>query len=236
VFVVAETDDRVRSFLAGQLSADGAEVFVADDRRQARARCTARCPDVLLLGALDGPAAGMELLREIRSGDGLHGQPHPGVPVLVRGGLPRSRVGELEVDSARRPVTVHGEPVDMSAREFALLCALVAEPTRVLTKDELLGGVWGFRSPGRTRTLDSHACRLRSKLSAAGAGGMVVNVRASGTASSRWAIASGGRFARWEVGWPDLAFGAGGGGLGDVSRPLPPWWDRRRESLPATML
>lgn len=94
----------------------------------------------------------------------------------VRGGLPRSRVGELEVDSARRPVTVHGEPVDMSAREFALLCALVAEPTRVLTKDELLGGVWGFRSPGRTRTLDSHACRLRSKLSAAGAGGMVVNV------------------------------------------------------------
>lgn len=83
MFVVAETDDRVRSFLAGQLSADGAEVFVADDRRQARARCTARCPDVLLLGALDGPAAGMELLREIRSGDGLHGQPHPGVPVLV---------------------------------------------------------------------------------------------------------------------------------------------------------
>jgi len=220
VFVVAEGDDRVRSFLAGQLSADGAEVLVADDRRQALARCSARCPDVLLLGTLDGPAAAMELLREIRAGDGLHGQPHPGLPVLVvleddaelavlrafdagaddvtsravgyaivrarlrtqmgrervRGGAPVSRVGELQVDRARRRVTVRREPVDVSAKEFALLCALIVEPTRVFTKDELLRGVWGFRSPGRTRTLDSHACRLRAKLAAAGAGGMVVNV------------------------------------------------------------
>ncbi len=42
--------------------------------------------------------------------------------------------------------------------------ALVAEPTRVFTKEELLRDVWGFRSLGRTRTLDSHASRLRRKL------------------------------------------------------------------------
>jgi len=45
-----------------------------------------------------------------------------------------------------------------------LLRALAAEPHRVFTKDELLRDVWGFRSQGRTRTLDSHASRLRRKL------------------------------------------------------------------------
>ncbi len=49
-------------------------------------------------------------------------------------------------------------------------------PSRVFTKEELLREVWGFRSLGRTRTLDSHASRLRRKLSAGGAGGIVVNV------------------------------------------------------------
>jgi DNA-binding response OmpR family regulator len=45
----------------------------------------------------------------------------------------------------------------------------------VFTKEELLREVWGFRSQGRTRTLDSHASRLRRKLSAAG-GDFVRNV------------------------------------------------------------
>ena len=49
-----------------------------------------------------------------------------------------------------------------------VLRALMAEPTRVLTKEELLRDVWGFRSLGTTRTLDSHACRLRQKLSVHG--------------------------------------------------------------------
>jgi DNA-binding response OmpR family regulator len=46
----------------------------------------------------------------------------------------------------------------------------------VFTKEELLRGVWDFRSLGRTRTLDSHASRLRRKLRLAGAGACVVNV------------------------------------------------------------
>jgi DNA-binding response OmpR family regulator len=60
--------------------------------------------------------------------------------------------------------------------ELALLRALAAEPTRVFTKSELLRDVWGFRCPGRTRTLDSHACRLRTKLAAAGDRRWVENV------------------------------------------------------------
>ena len=58
---------------------------------------------------------------------------------------------------------VHGERC-RSRKEFALLRALAADPTRAFTREELLRGVWGFKAPGATRTLDSHASRLRSKI------------------------------------------------------------------------
>ncbi|HVL97044.1 MAG TPA: response regulator transcription factor [Solirubrobacteraceae bacterium] len=78
--------------------------------------------------------------------------------------LGRLRVGELEIDPVTRDVHLRGRRIELSQKEFALLRALAAEPTRVWTKDELLRDVWGFRSRGTTRTLDSHACRLRRKL------------------------------------------------------------------------
>ena len=78
--------------------------------------------------------------------------------------LGRVRVGEMEIDPASRSVLLRGRPVALSSKEFALLRALASEPTRVYTKEELLRDVWGFRSLGHTRTLDSHACRLRQKL------------------------------------------------------------------------
>jgi DNA-binding response OmpR family regulator len=87
----------------------------------------------------------------------------------------RLRVGELELDPVAREVRLRGERIDLSQKEFALLRALAADPTRVLTKEELLRDVWGFRSLGTTRTLDSHACRLRHKLGGHG-DRFVVNV------------------------------------------------------------
>jgi DNA-binding response OmpR family regulator len=76
----------------------------------------------------------------------------------------RLRVGTLELDPGSRQVWLRGEPVALSKKEYALLRALAGEPTRVFTREELLRGVWGFRSLGHTRTLDSHASRLRKKL------------------------------------------------------------------------
>jgi DNA-binding response OmpR family regulator len=84
-------------------------------------------------------------------------------------------VGTLEIDPAARCATVRGQRVDLAAKEFALLRTLASAPTRVFTKEELLRDVWGFRSLGSTRTLDSHACRLRQKLRAHG-DAFVVNV------------------------------------------------------------
>ena len=85
-------------------------------------------------------------------------------------------VGDVEIDLASRTVRVGGERIQLSAKEYELLVALAAEPERVLTKEELLRDVWGFRSLGRTRTLDSHASRLRKKLNANGEGAYVLNV------------------------------------------------------------
>jgi DNA-binding response OmpR family regulator len=80
----------------------------------------------------------------------------------------RIRVGSLELDPLSRQVWVKNERIALSKKEFALLRALAGEPTRVFTREELLRGVWNFRAMGHTRTLDSHAFRLRQKLNRSG--------------------------------------------------------------------
>ena len=88
----------------------------------------------------------------------------------------RLEAGEITVDRRTRHVTVRGRSVALSAKEYELLVALAREPTRVFTKEHLLRTVWGFLSPGRTRTLDSHASRLRRKLALASDVPYVLNV------------------------------------------------------------
>jgi DNA-binding response OmpR family regulator len=87
------------------------------------------------------------------------------------------RVGTLRVDLGSREVHVDGRPVALTGREFDLLRALVKEPTRVLTSEELLRDLWGYPTASRTKTLQSHAHRLRRKLNDAGADRtLIVNV------------------------------------------------------------
>lgn len=59
---------------------------------------------------------------------------------------------------------VDGELVNMTRKTFDLLLYLAAEPTRVFSRRELLRDVWGFRLEGQTRTLDTHAMKLRKAL------------------------------------------------------------------------
>jgi DNA-binding response OmpR family regulator len=80
----------------------------------------------------------------------------------------RLRVGALELDPASRSVRVGDRPIDLTQIEFSLLRVLAAAPTTVHTKAELLRSVWGYRSTSASRTLDSHACRLRTKLAITG--------------------------------------------------------------------
>jgi DNA-binding response OmpR family regulator len=84
--------------------------------------------------------------------------------------------GAIEVDTATRRVTVAGARVTLPGKEYELLVKLASDPHRVFTKEELLREVWGFRSLGRTRTLDSHASRLRRRLARDGQPPYVQNV------------------------------------------------------------
>jgi DNA-binding response OmpR family regulator len=88
----------------------------------------------------------------------------------------RIEAGGIVVDRRTRGVTVDGVAVALAGKEYELLLRLAAEPERVFSKEQLLRDVWGFRSLGRTRTLDSHASRLRRKLARPDAAPYVVNV------------------------------------------------------------
>ena len=129
---------------------------------------TRAAPEDLLrafdLGADDfiaAPVGYLELRARVRA---LLRRCRPAADQLVQ-------VGRVEIDLACRAVRAQGALVHLSRLEFELLAALAADPNRVFTKEELLRRVWGFRAIGRTRTLDSHACRLRRKL-----GGAIVTV------------------------------------------------------------
>ncbi|GEM44491.1 response regulator transcription factor [Deinococcus cellulosilyticus] len=63
-----------------------------------------------------------------------------------------------------RTVQVQGAPVDLTRREFDLLCHLMQRPGRVLTRDTLIEQVWGDDFDGFERTVDTHIKRLREKL------------------------------------------------------------------------
>jgi DNA-binding response OmpR family regulator len=99
--------------------------------------------------------------------------------VLRRTASPEHEIavaGPIRVDLATRTVTVQGRRVRLAGKEYELLLKLMTDPDRVFTKEQLLREVWGFMSLGRTRTLDSHASRLRRKLALAGAEECVLNV------------------------------------------------------------
>jgi two-component system, OmpR family, alkaline phosphatase synthesis response regulator PhoP len=65
-------------------------------------------------------------------------------------------------------VTVDGDPIRLTRREFELLRCLVENRNRVLSRDRLLERVWGYEQFIETRSVDVHVGRLRSKLGAAG--------------------------------------------------------------------
>jgi DNA-binding response OmpR family regulator len=76
----------------------------------------------------------------------------------------RIEVDDLTVDLEARRVEVRGRRVSLAPKEYELLVTLAAAPNRVFRKAELLRDVWGYHALARTRTLDTHACRLRRKL------------------------------------------------------------------------
>ncbi|HWX46226.1 MAG TPA: response regulator transcription factor [Solirubrobacteraceae bacterium] len=268
--LVVDHDPLVGEPIVEQLAADGYPVRLARTAEHARALARASLPEVALIGDLECPRAGLELLVEIRGGDRTKpngdlpqrggepakprsdptkpsGEPKPrsdltklsGEPTVVPGevlawpgDLPaivmssrveepnvlrafeagaddfipsppsylelRARlrallsraggdrrpqavhVGALEVDVRAHTASLHGQPLQLRRLEYELLLHLARDPERVCSKQELMRVVWGYHLQGSTRTLDSHASRLRRALGDAGGEQWVVNVRGVG--------------------------------------------------------
>lgn len=89
-------------------------------------------------------------------------------------------VERLAIDTRTRVVTLDATEVDLRRMEFELLVHLAREPERVFAKAELLRTVWGYRSGGSTRTIETHASRLRRKLCRDDARRWVISVRGVG--------------------------------------------------------
>jgi DNA-binding response OmpR family regulator len=194
--LLAEPEPSMRGFLERQLSSDGFDVlaFSSPDELPRAAE-----PDVLVLGdpeALDrcvvtdcavivlGSPDSETRLRALERCDDYLSRPFAyeelvaRIRAVLRRRPPRTELlhlGELVIDRAARRVMAGGVDVVLSAKEYALLLKLASDPERVFTREQLLRDVWGYRSYVPTRTLESHASRVRCKLAAAGLPGWVVN-------------------------------------------------------------
>jgi DNA-binding response OmpR family regulator len=178
--LLAEHEPVVRGLLERQLRDDGFElaqpggfpdlVLAGNDAAFERWRGAA---PVIVLGPAE--ADPLDRVRAFRLGcDDYVARPfhYDELVERIRAVLRRARpaeperlvAGPVEIDLATRIVHVAGVAVALSQKEYALLVRLAGDPKRVFTKDQLLREVWGYQLKARTRTLDSHASRLRRKL------------------------------------------------------------------------
>ena len=93
------------------------------------------------------------------------------------------RCGVLTVDQARHIVTVNGQEVALTQKEFEVLCLLLKNKGQVLSRERLIEDVWGYAFTGESRTVDVHVRTLRQKLGEAGA--YIETVRGYGYKISR---------------------------------------------------
>lgn len=74
------------------------------------------------------------------------------------------RADGLHIDVEKRKVSVDGEPVELTAKEFDLLIEFAQHPGRVFTRSQLLDSVWGYGHESYQHTVNSHINRLRAKI------------------------------------------------------------------------
>jgi DNA-binding response OmpR family regulator len=166
---------------------NGETLSLVDAVREADGLASRIDPDTPLL-VLTSRAEELVRVRYLeRGGDDVLAKPYcyTELRARVRALLRRShragggrivRLGRLEIDLAAREVWIDGQRVALTAKEYELLRCLASEPTRVFTREELLRDVWGYPCSARSRTVDSHAARLRQKLDRPGEQRLVVNL------------------------------------------------------------
>lgn len=196
--MLAEPEASVRGFLTQQLTSDGFDVLAFEHPDELPRYAE---PDVLVLGdpgtlercrigncaviVLGRAADASERVRALEHCDDYLTRPFAyeelvaRIRAVLRRRSPRGEfvdLGHLVVDRTARRVIVRGREVTFASKEYALLLRLAQDPDRVFTREQLLRDVWGYRTFVPTRTVESHASRVRCKLAAAGLPGWMVNV------------------------------------------------------------
>jgi DNA-binding response OmpR family regulator len=183
--LLAEPEPATRGFLERHLPRDGFEIaavggpfdLVLAGDVDAVDRWVERAP-VIVIGREDADA--VDCIDALRRGcDDYVERPFSyqelveRIRAVLRRAQPRDpevvEAPPVRIDVRTRVARVEGLRLQLSQKEYDLLLTLAREPDRVFTKAELLRDVWGYRVTARTRTLDSHASRLRRKLRESGA-------------------------------------------------------------------
>jgi DNA-binding response OmpR family regulator len=102
--------------------------------------------------------------------------------VSRRGAIPQGTaltIGPVMLQASRRQARIHGEPLDLTRREYMMLETLMRRAGRVVTRDQLAVAVWGMAAEVSKNNLDYHMHSLRAKLGPA-CGGMIQTVRGIG--------------------------------------------------------
>lgn len=73
-------------------------------------------------------------------------------------------VGELKIEASKRKVTINGNRIELTPKEFDLLYLLASNPGKTFTRETLLNQVWGYQYNGYEHTVNSHINRLRGKI------------------------------------------------------------------------
>jgi len=177
---------RPRLAVLGALDHDRGGVGLLEEIRDAGEKWDPQLP-ALVIGA---SAQQLDMLRAFEAGaDDFMSQPlsYLELRARIRALLRRSEqtardadlaieVGSLRVDSVRRAAWLENRQIELRRMEYELLLHLAREPDRVFSRQELLQAIWGYRSHGSTRTIDTHASRLRHKLQAVAPGPWLVSV------------------------------------------------------------
>jgi len=191
--LLADAEPETRGFLERHLPGDGFELVPAHGRFdlvlagdvEGVDRWLPRAP-VIVLGREEADT--VDCIHAFRRGcDDYVTRPFEyqelveRIRAVLRRAAPRTgevvEAAPVRIDTRTRVASVAGHRLALAQKEYELLLCLAREPDRVFTKVELLRDVWNYQVPGRTRTLDSHASRLRRKLRDTGAGvGLVENV------------------------------------------------------------
>ena len=203
-----EDDGNIRELVVYTLESTGFQARGFEDGSSFLEALALETPELVLLDIMLPGEDGMELLRKAKvaeydkvkgldaGADDYVTKPFGMMELIsrIKAVLRRSakgsvssedtfEIGEIRLDPKKHEVTVHGEVVNLTLKEYELLKRLMKNSNIVLTRDQLLEDIWGYDFDGETRTVDVHVRTLRQKLGDAGE--QIETVRGVGYRMSR---------------------------------------------------